>query len=247
MKRSEAGELNVQINAASLKLCAWCGIGCTIGWVIGFFWLAGFLPPPSPSDSAETIAAMFRENTMGIRLGMIVMMFGSVLYLPWSVGISMQMMRIEGRVAPMSYTQMLMGAIFVWVFLLGDYTWQAAAFRPDETSPELLQRLNDLAWIFFLNPVATIFIQGLAIGIVILQDKQEKPIFPRWVGWYNIWAVIVYLPGALIPLFKSGPFAWNGLLALWVPVVVFVAWMIGMSVLLLQAINRQVAEEGAAA
>lgn len=235
------------MNASTQRLCAWSGIGCTIGWVVGFFWLAGFLPPPSPSDSAEEIARVFSENTLGIRLGMIVMMFGSVLYLPWSVGISMQMMRIEGegKNAPMSYTQMLMGAIFVWVFLLGDYTWQAAAFRPDETPAVVTQRLNDLAWIFFINPVATIFVQGMAIGIVILQDKRPQPIFPRWAGWYNIWAVIVYLPGALIPLFKSGPFAWNGLLALWVPVFVFVAWMIGMTVFMLQAISRQEIEERA--
>lgn len=237
------------MNASTQRLCAWCGIGCTIGWVVGFFWLAGFLPPPSPSDSAEEIARVFSENTVGIRLGMIVMMFGSVLYLPWSVGISMQMMRIEGegKNAPMSYTQMLMGAIFVWVFLLGDYTWQAAAFRPDETPAVVTQRLNDLAWIFFINPVATIFVQGMAIGVVILQDRRAQPIFPRWAGWYNIWAVIVYLPGALIPMFKSGPFAWNGLLALWVPVFVFVAWMLGMTVFMLKAISRQEAEERALA
>ena len=38
---------------------------------------------------------------------------------------------------------------------------------------------------------------------------------PRWLGWFNLWAQIIYLPGILIPYFKSGPLAWNGLLAFW--------------------------------
>jgi len=234
------------MNMRTQQLCAWGGVICTLLWLIGFWPLAGFLPPPLPSSNADVIAALFREHTISIRIGMIVLMFGAVFYLPWSAAISVQMQRIEGKHTPLTYTQMLMGAIFVWVFMMPVLIWQAAAFRPDETSPELIQRLNDLAWLNFINPVATIFIQGIAIGIVILQDKRQNPIFPRWVGYFNIWAVIMYLPGALIPLFKSGPFAWNGLLALWIPLVIFVAWMVGMTYLLLRAIKRQALEEGQA-
>ncbi len=235
------------MNAINQKLCAWCGIFCTLGWLIGFFAIAGFVPPPAPSLSADAIAAIFRGHSVGIRIGMIIMVLGSVLYLPWSVAISAQMRRIEPDPAVFSWTQMIMGGLFVWVFLMPAFIWETAAFRPEETSPELIQRLNDLAWMTFISPVATVFVQGLCIGRVILQDRRAQPIFPRWVGWFNIWAVIVYLPGGLIPLFKTGPIAWNGLLALWIPLVIFVAWMVGMSVLLLKAIDRQVAEERATA
>lgn len=234
------------MNSFNMKLCAWGGFICTLGWLVGFFLVAGFIPPPAPSMSAEAIATIFRENSMGIRLGMIIMVLGSVFYLPWSVAISAQMRRIEAAPAVLSWTQMLMGGLFVWVFLMPAFIWETAAFRPEETSPELIQRLNDLAWMTFISPVATILVQGICIGLVILQDKRAQPIFPRWVGWFNIWAVIMYLPGGLIPLFKTGPFAWNGLLALWVPVVIFVAWMLGMSVLLLKAIDRQSKEAGPA-
>lgn len=234
------------MNGFNQKLCAWCGILCTLGWLIGFFAVAGFVPPPAPSLNPDEIATIFRDNSVGIRVGMMVMVLGSVLYLPWSVAISAQMRRIEADPAVLSWTQMIMGGIFVWVFLMPSFIWEAAAFRPDQTSPELIQRLNDLAWMNFISPVATIFVQGVCIGIVILQDKRAQPIFPRWVGWFNIWAVIIYLPGSLVPLFKTGPFAWNGLLALWIPLVIFVAWMVGMSVLLLKAIDRQAAENGAA-
>jgi hypothetical protein len=38
---------------------------------------------------------------------------------------------------------------------------------------------------------------------------------------------------------RSGPFAWNGLLAFWLPFSVFGVWMIVVSVLLLRALRQQ--------
>jgi uncharacterized membrane protein len=149
-----------------------------------------------------------------------------------------QLKRIEGRFSPMAYTQLGMGAVFVLIFVVPAMIWQAAAFRPLENI-EITHRLNDLAWLLFLGPVATVFVQGLAITIAILCDKSERPVFPRWLAWFNLWAQIIFLPGLLIPFFKNGPLAWNGLLAFWIPVVVFTVWMILLSVMLLRAIKDQ--------
>jgi hypothetical protein len=91
----------------------------------------------------------------------------------------------------------------------------------------------------FIGPVCTIFVQGLAITIAIFNDTSAKPVLPRWLGWFNLWAQIIYLPGILIPYFKNGPLAWNGLLAFWIPVVVFTIWLILISVMLLRAIAEQ--------
>ena len=99
--------------------------------------------------------------------------------------------------------------------------------------------MNDMAWLCFINPVCIIFFQGIAIGLAILMDKRSQPVFPRWFGYFNIWIVIVYLPGSLVPLFKHGPFAWNGVLAWWIPLTLFVIWMITMTRLLLKAITQQ--------
>jgi hypothetical protein len=104
---------------------------------------------------------------------------------------------------------------------------------------EITHRFNDMAWMLFIGPVCTIFIQGMAITIAILSDKSERPVLPRWLGWFNLWAQIIYLPGILIPYFKHGPLAWNGLLAFWIPVVVFTIWLFLISAMLLRAINEQ--------
>ena len=226
------------MNAFSQRICAWAGPVSAITWMIGFFLLAGFIPPPSPGQGAAEIAGIFADHTNRIRAGMIVLMFGGAFYAPWAAVISVQLKRIEGRSSPMAYTQLGMGSVFVLIFIVPVMIWQAAAFRPLENI-EITHRLNDLAWLLFIGPVATIFVQGMAITIAILGDKSDRPVFPRWLGWFNLWAQIIYLPGILIPFFKSGPLAWNGVVAFWIPVVVFTVWMILVSVMVLRAIKDE--------
>ena len=40
-----------------------------------------------------------------------------------------------------------------------------------------------------------------------------------------------------IPFFKTGPLAWNGIFAWWVPLCVYFCWFVVMVVLLLRAIS----------
>ena len=45
--------------------------------------------------------------------------------------------------------------------------------------------------------------------------------YPRWVGFAAIWSAILFILGALVPFFYSGPFAWNGLIAFWLVAIIF--------------------------
>ena len=47
---------------------------------------------------------------------------------------------------------------------------------------------------------------------------------------------------SLLYFFKTGPFAWNGIFAFWLPLSVFGAWIIVFFVILRAAILRQAAE-----
>lgn len=228
----------MNLRKRSQQFCACCGVICSLGWLIGLS-LAGFLPPLAPSLDAEAIAEIYRTDSLRIMAGMVIMGFGSALYLPWVAAISVQLKRIEGQFSPLAYVQLGMGSIFVWVFFIPVMVWIAAAFRADETPALILQRMNDFGWLMFLNPVAMAFVQGVSIGIAILLDDGRPRVFPRWLGYFNIWAMVMFLPGAMIPFFKTGVLAWNGLFALWIPLVVFVMWMCLMTYYLLRAINSQ--------
>jgi hypothetical protein len=230
------------MNARNQRICAWSGPVAAIIWVVGLLFLARFIPPIPPSLDAAGVAARYAHNTIGIRAGMVMVLIGGALYGSWTASITVQLKRIEGKSSVMAYTQLALGTAFVLVFVVPVVFWQAAAFRP-EGSPEITQRLNDLAWMSFLIPVPVITVQGLAITLAILSDRSSAPVFPRWVGWFNLWAQIIFLPGCLIPFFKHGILAWNGLLAFWIPVGVFTAWMIILSWALLRAISDEERQE----
>jgi hypothetical protein len=76
-------------------------------------------------------------------------------------------------------------------------------------------------------------------GLAILKHAARNPVFPRWAGFFNLWSALIFLPGSLLPFFKAGPFACNGLLAFWLPGTIFGIWYIVMQVLVLKAIDGE--------
>jgi hypothetical protein len=207
-------------------------------FTVGFWFLANFLPPPSPQASAADIVATYRTHTVQIRTGMLVMMASSGLIAPFVAVIAVQMKRMEGSTSALTYTQLSSGTVGVLFFILPALLWAVTAFRP-ERDPQLTLLLNDMGWIVFLMPFTSFVIQNVSIGLAILGDRSEKPAFPRWMGFFNFWVAVLFLPGGIITFFKSGPFAWNGLFGFWVPLVVFFAWYIVMFVFLRAGILSQ--------
>jgi hypothetical protein len=65
---------------------------------------------------------------------------------------------------------------------------------------------------------------------------HPEPTFPRWLAYYNIYAAIGMAPASFMGLFKTGPLAYNGVLAFWVVAVDFFVWMVVMSVAMMKAI-----------
>lgn len=216
------------------RACAWAGPFCAFLWIIGLLFFARFLPPPLPQAGPAEIAHFFDDHAVGIRWGMVLLLIGGVLYQPWVAVIAVQMKRIEGRQSPLTYVQLGLGTLFVLLFVLAAIFWQTAAYRPLEDMV-LTQRLDDLGWFMFLISVPIITVQGLALSLAIFRDTEEK-LFPRWFSWFNIWAQVVFLPGTVIPLFKWGPLAWNGLISFWIPAAVYTVWMCLLTGLLLRAI-----------
>ncbi len=199
--------------------------------------VAGFLPLPRPSMSAAEVAALISSNTVRIQIGLIIIAAGAVFLAPFITEITVQMRRIEGPQSPLAWLQLGLGILFVFEFILPCFIGLAATYRP-QRSPEITQALFDLCWLLFVGVVSTAVMQCLAVAVVILGDKRNPPLFPRWVGWFNVWAALTFGFGGLVALFKRGPLAWNGVLAFWIPLSVFGAWFGVMIWALLQAVAR---------
>jgi hypothetical protein len=212
------------MNLTAQRLCVWCGPIMIAIWATAFAFLCHFIPPPSPAKSRAALVAQFSDHTNLIRLGLVISLFSCALLVPFCAVIAAQMRRMEGVRSVLAESQLVSGGLLCVEFLLPFAIWQTALYRLHEWNPETVQMLNDMAWLMFLGIISSACIQVASIGVAILLDKGSKPVFPRWAGYF-------------IPFFKTGPLAWNGIFAWWVPLCVYFCWFVVMVVLLLRAIG----------
>lgn len=225
-----------------IKACLWTGPVLVVMFAIAMVPLTGFIPPPHPSDSAEEIAQLYRDDVDAIRLGLAIGIVAMALIAPFGIGIASLLRGSEPGVPVLTYVQIAGIAIGTSVAVIMCLVWGTAAFRPDELAPDTTRMLNDLAWFFFLFSFAPFSIWLVAVGLAIISDKRTPAAFPRWVAYLNFWLAILFIPAVLMIFFKDGAFAYNGAVAFWVPTLAFFGWVSIMTVLGLKAAGRLGAE-----
>ena len=219
---------------------AWCAIFYPLLFGLGMWLLADMIPPHSPTASANEIASIYTEYRLGIRMAMILVMFSAFCYVPLTAVIAYYISRIEGHVGVLTITQGLGGMGNVCLTFYPAMWWMITAFRPD-LSPELLRFGNDAAWLQFVGGLTIFYPILISMALASLADKDPDPIFPRWFGFFNLWLVVLFLPGLVIFFVKTGPFAWNGILAFWLPLTVFILWFL----VLFHSLRRAIAKDAA--
>ena len=227
------------VSARNQRLCAYSGPIMIVLFCIGFWFVAGLIPPPSPSSPAAQVAQFYAHNQTRIRIGLVISMLGAGLALPFPVAITLQLRRIEGSSSPLSWVNLICGLFNTPLFVFPMFGIAAATYRPLERSPEITQALSDLGWLPLVGFGAPAILQSIVIGMAVLGDRRPQPVFPRWVGYFNIWCALLFLPGLLVICFQSGPFAWNGVFAFWLPLTIFGSWFFVMAAVTMKAIGQE--------
>jgi hypothetical protein len=229
----------VNLNAQSI--CLW--LAAVFGVVLAgaFVVFPGFFPPASPGASAHEVAAFYAHNKTMIRASMITFDFCGVMLMPLFMVIVHQMKRMATSTDVFAYGYMSAALSGVTLVALADLFWLIAAFRPDR-DPQLLVLLNDFAWITFTAPVGTFVAQNLCLALAVYMDKRPVPVFPRWVGHFNLVTAACIAPAACASVFKSGPLAWNGAISFWLRLGTFSVYMATMFFVLRIAVRREAAE-----
>jgi len=215
-------------------LLTWSGLIFVITFCVGVWFVAGLVPPHSPGASATEIAAFYQSHPGRIRTGLLITMFAATMWIPWAAVFSAQLKCM--RQPTLADVQFGCGIATSCFVILPVMVWWAAAFRHDR-DPEILLMFNDFAYLTFVGMVPAAFIQISCIGFAVLSDGSASPIFPRWVGYYNLWTALLTLTGGFCTYFKVGPFAWNGWIAFWLPMAVYGIWYPLMFVLVRRAIR----------
>ncbi|TDL11695.1 hypothetical protein EUA04_01455 [Mycolicibacterium obuense] len=225
----------------SIKLLIWCG-PASIGLVlIGWMVCAGFLPPPTPTATGASLNAIWNDHPELKRLGMVLCIWGGCLYAPFTVAIAIMLRRGDPERLALPLAQAALGIFGTVFFTLNFLVLSSVAFRPEQ-APEDLQAMHDLGFIMTFSPVAPFTLQYVLIALFIVSDESPNPSFPRWVGYANLWVAVLFVPACAIPFFKTGVMAWNGLLAFWIPVGVFVIWFVIMAIMM----RKRLADEESA-
>lgn len=220
-------------------LCARSAYLMVALFIIACVPFANFVPPIDPALEAFEVVEIYRANTGNILIGMVLLLTAVTLYMPLYSIISLQMARIEGDKPILAIMQGLTGVCTCMIAMVSIMFFAVAAFRVDQLDPNIVWVLNDLGFMTLLWPFAPAFFQSIAIGLCIISDKSSTPVYPRWIGYYNFWVALVYLPGALIPFFKSGPFSWIGIMAFWIPAIDFFIFIFIMTFFTVKAIKQQ--------
>jgi hypothetical protein len=200
--------------------CIWSWPACLVGVVIPFMLIGGFIPPPLPSSSAREIANFFTAEPTHIRIGAMGFLYFSALSLMFYAVITEEMKKIEGNPALLARVQFGGAVILVTIFQLLGLAWLLASYRTD-VNADIIRMLNDYCWFAWSMFIPTYVMQYVCIAIAGFMDKRPNPTWPRWAAFLNLWIAIGGSGGILAVFFKAGPFAWNGLIGFWIPVIIY--------------------------
>lgn len=217
-----------------------CCIGCAPVFTLMLFGgliLAGWLPPPSPSQSAAEVKAMYLQDTDLKRIAFTLIYLGGGLTAPVTIAISSQLDRIPGA-RPLSVLQLIGGGLGVIAVTLPALIFMGIAFRPERPA-DTTQALHDVAFIPFIGNYVPALIQAVAIGLAVLMQRGPDTVLPRWFGWFNLWVGFLFLPGTFLWFFRSGALAWNGAVCFWIVAVVFGVWFWVLWFVLRRAISEE--------
>jgi hypothetical protein len=183
-----------------------------------FFVLTRTQPPPNPGWDLPRVVQWFNHHHYGLLIGFGIMFLITGMTAPTNALIAYSMRRMSVSPA-FAYSYLVLYSLAaVPGMLLMCIVLTVGAMRPDR-DPELISWLYDCAFLTFVATMGVFLIGSLVWMLAILLDKNA--VFPKWFGYLNLCNALTEVVVAPVCIFKTGVFAWNGLIAWWIDMVVF--------------------------
>lgn len=197
------------------------------------------VPPPAPSLLPVEVAKFYSDNAWQIKFGSIICSVTSAFLIPFSIVVGFQLARIE-KGLPVWSALSAIGGSFTCIFLvIPPVLWGVAAFTPDR-APELTALVNEIANLSLITTGQFYIFNTIPIFYLGLKASPDSgSAFPRWLCWFTIFMTCIGEVGIVSYLFKTGPFAWNGLLSFWIPFAAYFLWIFFVYFSLFKALKKQ--------
>jgi hypothetical protein len=239
-----------QLDRRMELLGAWSGVF----WIIvcgGGFVGSGLVPVMSPWTKPDVLAAFLSDHKYQVLVGMMMVLIGGYTFLmTWSLTFAYQVRKYASTSQLAFYVMMIVGINGGIIGMLCGTVGSAIAYRADSVDPATLQFAYDLIWWLFLIPWPPFLLWQMVSGFAILSKDNDERYFPRWTGYFCLWAGALEIFSALSVFFYSGPFSYNGAVSFWVPGASFFVWVAVLSTVQLrswfrlQSVESEVAEAG---
>lgn len=240
----ETGELTpAGTGLRAQQVILWSSPAVAAILLILFVAFPGFFPPMSPDMTAFEVQQFYADNRAQVLFSMVGFNLCGILIVPFQVLIMAQMMRMKTQTHIYAFSYLTAIVAGATLFALSNIFFSVAAFRPEQ-DPNIIQMLNDLAWITFVAPIGMTVGELVLVGLAVFLDKGPRPVMPRWVGYVSMATAICVAPAALAAVVTEGPFAWNGVISFWLRNVSYAAFLITMFFVMRTALRRQAEDEG---
>ena len=237
---------NISLSKKTQLFCWWSGIAFNVLFFAALAPMMGFIPPPDPSWTSEQFVAHIAERSFTFKVAIVLGCIAGMLQIPWTIMIAYHVARMEKGRTPLLAAGCIVGGWVNALFTLVPFVWWGGVIYRMDRNPDVIRFLNDITWLEFVIVWPPFFIFLTCLGTAILNNKADYQILPRWYGFFVLWVALAMTGGGIAPLFFDGPFAWNGLIAWWLVVVMFGTYYLISFPLLRKAVKTEEAHSIAA-
>jgi hypothetical protein len=199
------------------------GIAAVILIFIGFGVFSSGIP--ATDASAEEWGAFFSDNQNQVQLGITLVGIG-LFFFVWFLGsLRSAIASAEPAGARLASIALAGGTVGVVSLMIAGAGGLAAAFRPDEVDPTLTRALNDFGTLG-AAPAAAGFTAMFAATAIA---GYRHGALPAPIAGFSALAAITQPLAYFVGFTDSGPFAADGALGLWVPIITFAVAVLSAS------------------
>jgi hypothetical protein len=204
--------------------------GAATGMLFVVLTVVGFIIVPSPPDlnaPAQSWASYYLGHHDAVRTSMLLFTIALFFFI-WFLGTLTSVLRIAAGSPRLPSIALAGGILGAACLMIGESAELVAAYRPQGVDPGITRALNDVFVLVGVPAIPGFIALFAAAAIVVLRSGA----FPAWLGWLLALAAVVQPLTFGAEYTKTGAFAGDGALALFVPLIVTLIAIFALSALI---------------